>query len=149
MFCALHVLRKEEIKVDFTVLEVGDHVQFYEPHRTFRDNDAFHTAEILSIVGDENPLVLLSRFVLSRLHRVRKIIPGVPVDDDSDASMKMRPHWHIIGNYTLTCGGTHGHATAVHLAADNAKENVQIMKQRIRKVSQNDGFCLSDVFSYK
>ena len=42
-------LRKEEVKADFTVLEVGDHVQFYEPHRTFGDEDVLHTAEILSI----------------------------------------------------------------------------------------------------
>ena len=57
-------LCKEEVKVDFTVLEVGDHVQFYEPHRTFGDKDVLHTAEILSIVDDDNPLVLSSRFVL-------------------------------------------------------------------------------------
>ena len=39
----------QEVRVDFTVLEVDDHVQFYEPHRTFRDEDVLHTAEILSI----------------------------------------------------------------------------------------------------
>ena len=60
-------LRKEEVKVDLqevrvdsTVLEVGDYVQFYEPHRTFGDEDILHTAEILSIVDDDNPLVLSS-----------------------------------------------------------------------------------------
>ena len=140
----------QEVRVDFTVIEVGDHVQFYEPHRTFGDEDVLHTAEILSIVDDDNPLVLSSRFVLSRdIHRVRKVIPGVPVNDESDAPLEVRPHWRIIGNYRLTYGGTHGHATAVRRAASNARENARQMNCQIRKKARKDGLCLDDAFSYK
>ena len=150
MFCALHVLRKEEIKVDFTVLVVGDHVQFYEPHRTFGDPDAFHTAEILSIVDGDIPLVLSSRFVLSRHHGVRKVVPSVDVGDDVDELSELEPHWCFIENYTLTCRGTHGHATAFNRAANNAKKNARLMRRRIiRKESRNNGLCLVDVFIHK
>ena len=84
IYFAEHVcLRKEEFKVDFTVLRIGDRVQFYEPHRTFEDDDARHTAEILSIVDDDFPLVLSTRFVLSHHHRVMKVVPGFPVDDST------------------------------------------------------------------
>ena len=51
---------------DYTVLKVGDHVQFYEPHRTFGDPTAFHTAEIITIVDGNNPLVLSLAFMLAR-----------------------------------------------------------------------------------
>ena len=140
MFCALHVLRKEEVNVDFTVLEVGDHVQFYEPHRTFGDPHAFYTAEILSIVDGDNPLVLSPRFVLSRHHRVKKVVPGVDVDDDVDEPSELEPHWRFIESYTLTCGGTHGHATAFNRAADNAKKNARLTRRRIiRRESRNNG----------
>ena len=71
---------------------MGDHVQFYEPHCAFGDNDAFHTAEILSVVDDNFPLVLLSRFVLSRHHKARKVVPGVIVDENSKAPLEVRPH---------------------------------------------------------
>ena len=71
-------LCKEEVRVDFTVLEVGDHVQFCEPHRTFGDKVAAkvdtvksrlydnlsgrimctlvfqHHAELVNIVGDND-----------------------------------------------------------------------------------------------
>ena len=146
-------LRKEEVgvdlRVDFTVLQVGDHVQFYEPHRTFGDQDVLHTAEILSIVNDENPLVLSSQFVLSRdIHRVRKVIAGAPVNDDCDLPLESRPHWRIIGNYRLMYGGTHGHATAVRRAASNARENAGRIKRRIRKISRKNGLYLEDGFSY-
>ena len=141
------------MEVDFTVLKVGDHVQFYEPHRTLGDPTAFHTAEILSIVDGDNPLVLSSRFMLSRHNKVKKIVPGVDVDDDVDEPSEMDPHWHFIESYILTCGGTHGHTTAFHRAADNAKKNARLMrrqiKSRIRKESRNNGLCLEDVFSHK
>ena len=75
--------------------------------------------------------------------------PAFPVNDDSDAPLKVRPHWRIIGNYRLTYGGTHGHATAVFRAAANANENARLMKRRIRKEAQKDCLCLDDVFSYK
>ena len=135
--------------VDFTTLEVDDHVQFYEPHCTVGDKDALHTAEILSIVDDDNPLVLLSRFVLSRHHRVRKVIPGVLVDGNSKAPLEVRPHWRTIGNYRLMYKGTHGHATAVLCAATNASENASLMRRRIIKEARKDGLCLIDAFSYK
>ena len=128
VLCEILFLRKDQVNVDFTVLEVGDYVQFYEPHRTFGDNDGLHTAEILSIVDDVNPLVLSSRFVLSRHHRVRKVVPGVSVDDDSDGPLVLRPHWRFIENYTLTYEGTHDHATAVLRAAENAKKNAHLIK---------------------
>ena len=143
-------LRKEEFKVDFTVLEVGDHVQFYEPHRIFGDEDVLYAAEILSIVDDNNPLVLSSRFMLSRdHHRVRKVVPGVPVDDDSEAPLEVQPHWRIIGNYCLMYGGTHGHDTAVLCAAANASVNASMIRRRIIKEAGKDGLCLTDAFSYK
>ena len=127
VLCQTRSLRNEEVKVDFTVLQIGDHVQFYEPHRTFGDDDALRPAEILSIVDDDFPLVLLSRFVLSRHHRVRKVVPGVSVDDSSKASLDVRPHWRIIGNYCLMCGGTRGHAMAVLHAAANTSETASLM----------------------
>ena len=86
-------LRKEEVRVDlrvdFIVLQVGDHVHFYEPHRTFGDEDVLHAAEALSIVDDDNPLVLSSIFVLYRDHHmVRKVVPDVPV--------KLLPKTHLL-----------------------------------------------------
>ena len=141
-------LCKEEVRVDFTVLEVGDHVQFYEPHRTFGDKDVLHTTEILSTVDDDTPLVLSSRFVLSRHHhRVRKVVSSVPVDADNKAPLEVRPHWLIIGNYRLMYGGTHGHASAVLCAAANVSENASLMRRRIIKEAQKDGLCLTDAFS--
>ena len=93
VLCQTRFLCNEEVKVDFTVLQIGDHVHFYEPHRAFGDDDAFHTAEILSIANGEFPLVLSPRFVLSRQHRVRKVVPGVSADDSSEAPLEVRPHW--------------------------------------------------------
>ena len=127
---------------------MGDHMQFYEPHRTFGDNDAFHTVEILSIVGDDFPLVLSSRFVLSRHHRVRKAVPGVSVDDNCEASLEVRPHLRIIGSYCLMYRETRGHATGVLHAADNAHENAYLMQRRIIKKTQKHNLCLTDAFSY-
>ena len=121
----------QEVRVDFTVLEVGDYVQFYEPHRTFGDEDVLHTAKILSIVDDDNRLVMSSRFLLSRdHHRVRNVVPGVPVDDDIEAPLEVRPHWRIIGSFYLMYGGTHGHATVL-CAVANASENASLIRRRI------------------
>ena len=69
--------------------------------------------------------------------------------DESDAPLEARPHWRIIGNYRLTYGGTHGHATAVRRAASNARQNALQMKRQISKIARKDGFCLEDTFSYK
>ena len=149
MFCALDVLHKEEIEVDFTVLKVGDHVQFYEPHRTLGDPTAFHTAEILSIVDGDNPLVLSSRFMLSRHNFVRKVVPGVPVDDDLDSPSKTEAHWRKVEQYTLICGGAHGHAAPYDRAAENAKTNARrLIRKTIRKVAQSNGLCLRDALNY-
>ena len=98
-------------------------MQFYEPHRTLGDDDAHHTAEILSIVDDDFPLVLSSRFVLSRHHKVMKVVPGFSGGDSSEAPLEARPHLRIIGNYRLLFGGTRSHATAIIHAAANVREN--------------------------
>ena len=122
----------------------------YQPHRTFEDNDAFHAAEILSIVDDDFPLVLSSRFVLSRHHRVRKVVPGVIVDENSKAPLEVRPHWRIIGNYRLTYGGTRGRATGVLHAAANARENASLMQRPIIKKTRKMVYAyLTDAFSDK
>ena len=150
MLCALDVLHGDETEVDFTVLKVGDHVQFYEPHRTFGDPTAFHTAEILSIVDGDNPLVLSANFVLARHNKVRKVVPGVNADDDKDEYSALEPHWRNIESYTLIRGGTHTHATAVERAAENAKTNAhRMISQTIRSVSRSNGLCLRDAFSHK
>ena len=147
--CALDVIHGEETEVDFTVLKVGDHVQFYEPHRTFGDTTAFHTAQILSIGDGDNPLVLSSTFMLSRHNFVRKVVLGVPVNGDLDSPSKTEPHWRKVEQYTLICGGAHGHAAPYERAAKNAKTNARrLIKKTIRKVSKSDGVCLRDVFNY-
>ena len=92
LLCALDVLHVDETELDFTVLKVGDHVQFYEPHRTFGDPTAFHTAEIITIVDGDNPLVLSSRFMLSRHNFVRKVVSGVPVNDELESPSKTEAH---------------------------------------------------------
>ena len=80
---------------------------------------------------------------------MRKVVPGVPVDDDSKELLEVRPHWRIIGNYRLMYGGTHGHATAVLRAAANASVNASLIRRRIIKEARKDGLCLTDAFSYK
>ena len=50
-FFAKHIsLCNELANINFTVLRIGDHIQFYEPHRTFGDNDALYIAEIVLFV---------------------------------------------------------------------------------------------------
>ena len=134
---------------DYTVLKVGDHVQFYEPHRTFGDPTAFHTAEIITIVDGNNPLVLSSAFMLARHNWVRKVVPGVPVDDDLESPSKTESHWRKIEKYTLICGGAHGHETFHIRAAGNAKTNIrQLVRKTIRQVAKRDGLCLRDALNF-
>ena len=147
--CETLLLRKDKVKSDFTVLQVGDLVQFYEPHRTAGDPHAFHTAEIISIVDGDNPLVLSSTFMLSRHNKVKKVVPGVDDDEDSDKPLSLKPHWRNIDKYTLIRGGNHRHATAYERAAENGKTNARRLKKEIiRKVAKSNGLCLRDAFSH-
>ena len=78
-FFAKHIsLCNELANINFTVLRIGVHIQFYEPHRTFRDDDAIHRADIVSIVEGECPLALSTGVVLPRHNRGMKVkvLPG-------------------------------------------------------------------------